>query len=239
LGRHRDRPAIIVATAGTTMTEAVDCTRSIRRVLRDLAITDAYLHVDAALAGLPLALLDRDQRPGFDLADGANSIAISGHKFLGTPFPCGLLLTRRSLRDRVGRSVDYIGSVDSTIGGSRSGHAPVLLWYALRHFGVAGLRRRAEQAREVAAYAVARLGEAGVPAWRHPHAFTVVLPTPPATVTDRWRLASADGLSHVVCVPGVTRAQIDAFATDVAKATMAGQSSLVMVPVPTGSTIRT
>ncbi len=214
LGYRRDRAAVVVATVGTTMTEAVDDVTTIRRVLADLAIRDAYIHVDAALAGIPLALLDSGQRPGFDIADGADSIAVSGHKFIGSPFPCGILLTRRTLRERVACSVPYIGGVDSTVGGSRSGHAPLLLWYATHRYGVDGLRKRAEESRDLAGYAVARLNEIGVPAWRHPHAFTVVLPTPPRAVTERWALASADGISHVICMPGVSARQIDAFVQD-------------------------
>lgn len=214
LRQRRDRPAIIVATVGSTMTEAVDDVGTIRALLRDLAFRDAYVHADAALAGIPLALLERDQRPAFDLADGADSLTISGHKFIGSPFPCGVLLTRLSLRNRVGRHVDYIGSMDSTIGGSRSGHAPLLLWYTTHRYGLEGLRRRAELARELAAYAVDRLNAVGVAAWRHPHAFTVVFPTPPATVTQRWTVATEGDTSHIICMPGITRGQVDDFVRD-------------------------
>lgn len=218
LRQRRDRPAIIVATVGATMTEAVDDVRVIRAVLRDLAQPDAFVHADAALAGVPLALLERWSRPGFDLADGADSITVSGHKFIGSPFPCGVLVTRRTLRDRIGRGIEYIAGLDSTGGGSRSGHAPLLLWYAIRRYGLDGLRHRAEESRQLAAYAVDRLIEAGVRAWRHPHAFTVVLPTPAAAVASRWSLATANGTSHLICMPGVTRAQIDEFVRDVASA---------------------
>ena len=218
VGQHRHRPAIVVATVGTTMTEAVDDVAAVRRVLHELAVRESYVHADAALTGVPLALLPSDRRPRFDLADGADSIAVSGHKFVGSPFPCGVALTRRSLRSRVGRRVDYIGSVDATIGGSRSGHAPLVLWYAVHTHGLDGLRQRADRSRELAEYAVSRLAGIGVPAWRHPHAFTVVLPTPPTVVTDRWALASAGGVSHLICMPGVSRGQVDAFVTDVAAA---------------------
>ncbi|HEX6871647.1 MAG TPA: histidine decarboxylase [Micromonosporaceae bacterium] len=214
LRQHRDRPAIVVASAGTTMTEAVDDVTRIRDLMRGLALRDTYVHVDAALAGIPLALLPRTERPGLDFADGADSIAVSGHKFVGCPVPCGIVITRRSLRDRIGRMVDYIGSVDSTIGGSRSGHAPLLLWCAIARYGVAGLRQRAEQSRELAAYTVNRLRDAGWAAWRHPLAFTVVLPTPPPAIVERWMLASSGGISHVICMPGMTRAQIDRFVAD-------------------------
>jgi histidine decarboxylase len=122
-----------------------------------------------------------------------------------------VLLTRRTLRERVGRPVDYIGSVDSTIAGSRSGHAPLVLWYAICRQGVDGLRARADASRELADYAVRRLRAIGMSAWRHPSAFTVVLPAPPPEIADRWMLATSGGMSHIICMPGVTRAQIDAF----------------------------
>jgi histidine decarboxylase len=214
VGAHRDRPAIVLATVGTTMTEAVDDVAAIRRVLDDLAIRSTYVHADAALSGLPLALLDPDIRPAFDLADGADSVSISAHKALGCPMPAGIVITRRSLRDRVAAAVDYIGTHDTTIGGSRSGHAPLLIWYALNHHGIDGLRARFHTCRQVAAFAVTELTSIGWPAWRHPHAFTVVLDTPPDPVRVKWRLASSHGQSHLIAVPGVSPHQIRALVHD-------------------------
>jgi histidine decarboxylase len=89
LRQHRDRPAVVVANIGTTMSEAVDDVTAIRRILTDTPISRAFIHADAALSGLPLALVPPDRPVGFDLADGADCISISGHKFLGAPFPCG------------------------------------------------------------------------------------------------------------------------------------------------------
>jgi len=214
LRTHRDKPAIVVATIGTTMTEAVDDVTAIRRVLTDVPIRHAHIHADAALSGLPLALVSPGCRPGFDLADGADSISVSGHKFVGSPFPCGVVITRESLRSRIGAPVDYIASADTTLGGSRSGHAPLLLWYAINTFGMEGLRARAQQSRHVAAYAHARLHQIGWRASRHPHAFTVVFDTPPAPVARTWRLATSNGQSHLICMPGVSPAQIDQFVAD-------------------------
>ena len=87
--RHRDQPAIIVANVGTAMSEAVDDVRRITEILDGLAITRRWVHADAALSGIPLALLDPEDRPGFDFADGADSVIVSGHKFIGAPMPCG------------------------------------------------------------------------------------------------------------------------------------------------------
>ena len=211
-----DRPVIVVACIGITMTEAVDDVRRIHQVLDDVGVSDRYIHSDAALAGIPLALTQR--RPGFDIGDGADSVAVSGHKFLGTPVPCGVVVARRHHADHLAHMVAYTGSPDSTITGSRSGHAAVMLWWAIHHYGSAGLQARAEQGRQVAGYACDRLQRIGWPAWRNPLALTVVLRPLPPDVAARWPLATADGWSHLICMPGVTRARIDAFITDVAQA---------------------
>jgi len=211
--RNRDRPAVVVANVGTTFTEAVDDVSRIRTVLRAAGVHRHFVHSDAALSGIPLALLD--ERPGFDLADGADSIAVSGHKFVGSPFPCGVVITRRSANEHLGRPVVHTRSPDTTISGSRSGHAPLLLWYAIRQHGLDGLRRRAEEARDLAAYTAEKLAALGWPAWRNPYAFTVVVRTPSASLARRWMLADGgDGWSHIVCMPGVTRDHIDRFLSD-------------------------
>ena len=218
--RRRDRPALIVANLGTAMNEAADDVRRIAEILDGLAVTHRWVHADAALAGIPLALLHPDARPGFDFADGADSVIVSGHKFLGAPWPCGVLVVRDSHRPYAARAATYTGSPDSTLTNSRSGLAALGLWLTLRRHGLEGLRARAEQARDTATYAHGRLVEIGWPAHRHRHAFTVVLDTPPAAVISKWPLASQDGRSHIVCVPGVTRDQIDAFVADLQAATM-------------------
>ena len=177
LHRRRRFPAIVVATAGTTMTEAVDDTSRIRAVL-DEHHAGGQLHVDAALSGIPLAL---DGRLSLDDASGIGSVAISGHKFFGTPTPCGIVLIRDHLR-AAGPRVAYTATADTTITGSRCGLSAALLWHAIAVHGREGHRWRASEARRLAAYTVERLNAVGWPAWRHPHAFTVVLPTPPEHV---------------------------------------------------------
>ncbi|MEV7230947.1 histidine decarboxylase [Polymorphospora sp. NPDC051019] len=225
LTKHPGRSALVVATAGTTMTEACDDLRQITAVLDDIGVPARYVHVDAALAGIPLALLEPDQRPGFDLADGANSIVVSGHKFLGTPMPCGVLVTTAAAPTQA--PVSYIGSPDTTITGSRNGHAPLILRAALQRHGLTGLRHRAEQARALAAHTVDRLTEIGWPARRNQHAFTVVLdrPPPPA-VAARWSIPTENRRSHIVCMPGLTQHDLDRFVNELRNATRRQQRAI-------------
>jgi histidine decarboxylase len=218
VAEHRHRAIVLVANIGTTMTEAVDNLHQVTAVLDAAGVHRRWIHADGALAGLPLALLAPDTRPGVDLGDGADSMIISGHKFPGCPMPCGVVVLRRSLCGAGASTVAYTGSPDSTISGSRSGGAALVLWYGLRKHGIDGLRRRAERSRALAAYLHQRLEAMGWACLRNPLAFTVALKTPPGDVAERWMLPTEDGWSHVVCMPGVTRPQVDAFLRDVAKA---------------------
>ena len=213
LAAHRGRPVIVVATAGTTMTEAVDDTEQIRAVLSQLGISRYHLHVDAALSGIPLAL---DGRLQLSEASGVDSVAISGHKFFGTPVPCGLVLMREQIR-QPGTHIAYTATTDTTITGSRSGLAAAMLWYAVAKFGTTGHRARVQAARDLAAYTNRRLAEIGWIAERHEHAFTVVLRTPPASIRSKWLLATDGPQSHVICMPGITQGQMDALIADLAE----------------------
>jgi histidine decarboxylase len=213
---RRDAPPIIFANVGTTMKEARDDIVVIRSILDDLAIEKRYIHCDAALCGGYAAFLDPP--PAWDFEDGADSIAISGHKFLGSPIPCGIVLARRAHVDRIGHSVAYIGSVDTTISGSRNGFTPLILWYAIRSLGREGMKRRTERSLQTAAYAEKRLRQAGIEAWRNPQALTVVFQQPPREIRDKWQLASAGGYSHLICMPHVRREQIDELIGDIQNA---------------------
>ena len=210
---HRHQPAIILANIGTTMTEAKDDVPSIRAVLKECAIKSHYIHCDAALAGTYLALLEDD--PSFDFAHGADSIAISGHKFIGSPIPCGVVLVKKNYKERIGRTIPYIGTLDTTITGSRNGHSPVFLWYALKQMGREGLKARAENSLQLAAYTIQQLAEIGIKAWRNHNAITVVFPKPSKEVCVKWQLATEGEWSHIICMPGVTKETIDAFVGDI------------------------
>ncbi|GAB7036485.1 MULTISPECIES: aminotransferase class V-fold PLP-dependent enzyme [Catenuloplanes] len=227
----RGRPAIVLATVGTTLTEAVDDVPRIRATLRRAGATGGYVHADAALAGLPLALASAGPPPFGLTGAGADSLSISGHKFLGVPFPCGVYLARRAPGVAADPGDLMCGAPDA-LSSSRSGHAALILWYLMRRHGRDGLRELADRGRATAEYAERALTAAGWPAWRaHPQARTVVFATPPRPVPRDWPMPSVGGLSHIVCTPGVTRARIDLFVAAVAEAAHAHpRSELVCQP---------
>jgi histidine decarboxylase len=209
---HRDKPAIIFANIGTTMTEAKDDILKIRSILDQLVITEHYIHSDAALCGGLAPFID--PRAAFDFKDGADSISVSGHKSFGSPIPCGIIIAKKQNVSRIARSIAYIGSLDTTITGSRNGLTPLFLWYMIKKLGRSGLRKRVEQALTMAEYTQKNLCQAGIAAWRNPNAITVVFPEVAESIREKWQLATADGNTHLICMPNVRKDQIDEFLED-------------------------
>ena len=209
---NRDAPVILAANIGTTMKGAVDDLGRMREILDDLAITDSYIHADAALSGMILPFVDEPQPYGFDA--GFDSVAISGHKMIGSPLPCGVALTRSDYVARIARSIEYVGVLDTTLTGSRNAITPLMMWYALRQRGLDGFREMVSGCLAVADYAVARFNDSGIPAWRNRNSVTVVFPKPSDGVVRKWQLAPYEGIAHLITMPHVTRETIDQVVDD-------------------------
>jgi histidine decarboxylase len=204
---HRDVPPIIFANIGTTMKQAIDSLPKIKSILKDLAISEYYLHSDAAFPGSYLPFIEN--RPEFDFSHGIDSISISGHKFIGSPVPCGMVLAKRDNIQRIGRRIEYIGAMDTTIPGSRSAVTPMVLWVAMKRWGAEGFKELANHCLEKAQYLVDNLQAEGVPAWRNDHGITVVMPRPSDEMLRRWSMAPEHDIAHVITTGHVTPEILD------------------------------
>ena len=151
----------------------------------------------------------------FDFKDGADSISISGHKFIGSPIPCGVIVTKKSNRDRISKGIAYIGSLDTTITGSRNGHSPLFMWYAIKKMGLDGLKMRYKKSLEIAEYCENLLKSKNIEAWRNPNSLTVIFPRVSNFVKTKWQLATEGDFSHVICMPNVNKSQIDDLISDI------------------------
>ena len=214
---NRDVPAVIMANIGTTMRGAIDDISRIRAILDDLLVSSVYIHADAALSGMILPFVDDPQPFGFD--SGIDSISISGHKLIGAPLPCGVVVTRRAYMERVGRAIEFVGAHDTTLSGSRSALAPLMMWYALASKGEAGFRQVVAGMLDTAQYAVDLFNRHDIPAWRHRNSVTVVFPRPPAEVISRWQMAPEKQEAHIITMPHVTRKMVDELVADCAGVT--------------------
>lgn len=132
-------PVAVVATAGTTLTGAVDPLDAIAG-----ACAGVWLHVDGAY-GLPAAAVEPERFAGLDRAD---SVTLDAHKWLGVQKSCSAVLLREAghLRAAYGHDERYMlhegdqaNPVDRTLEYSRPLRS-LRLWLALRVHGAAQYR---------------------------------------------------------------------------------------------------
>lgn len=155
-------PFLVVASAGTTNTGAVDPLNDVANLCeRD----NLWMHVDAAYAGFAaLTPKGAEALAGIERAD---SVTLDPHKWLFVPFECGCLLARdpRKLEEAFSVHPEYLTDVRARehevnfadLGEqlTRSSHA-LKVWMSVSYFGVDAIAeaiargvRRAERAEEI------------------------------------------------------------------------------------------
>lgn len=136
-------PIAVVATAGTTLTGAIDPLAEIATVCRERGV---WLHVDGAY-GLPAASVPGRAGLFAGLAD-ADSCSVDAHKWLYLPKACGVVLVRDAaqLVDAFAHEQGYLPhqqhelhAADITLEYSRPFRA-LKLWLAFRAHGAAQFR---------------------------------------------------------------------------------------------------
>jgi histidine decarboxylase len=116
--------------------------------------------------------------------------------------------------DRISRAVAYLKSNDTTLMGSRSGHAVLSIWARLFGHGYGGYAHDALRCSLRAAALAERLRASGRPVMCNPHSLTVVFDEPGADMVKRYQLATAKGQAHAIVMPNVTDDLLDRFVTD-------------------------
>jgi aromatic-L-amino-acid/L-tryptophan decarboxylase len=149
-------PVAVVATAGTTLTGAVDPIEALADICKSRGV---WLHVDGAY-GLPAACVS-SSKAIFQGLERADSVSIDAHKWLYLPKACGIVLVRdrKSLINAFSHQENYmvhdeienpLNPVDMTLEYSRPFRS-LKLWLALRVHGAdqfrAAIERNLEQAR--------------------------------------------------------------------------------------------
>mmetsp|Transcript_20123 Transcript_20123/g.59751 ORF Transcript_20123/g.59751 Transcript_20123/m.59751 type:complete len:217 (-) Transcript_20123:442-1092(-) len=143
------------------------------------------------------------------------SVSVSGHKFVGAPVPCGVVITRFKYVMALSTDVEYLNSRDATIMGSRNGHAPIYLWYQLTRKGYDGMKADVERCMRNAHTLREMLTKAGIKASLNELSNTVVFERPAEeTFVRKWQLACEGSIAHVVVMPNVTIDKLEAFVGD-------------------------
>jgi aromatic-L-amino-acid decarboxylase len=185
-----DLPCSIVATVGTTATTAIDPVANIAAVARRHGI---WLHVDAAMAGSAMIL--PECRWMWKGIEGADSLVINAHKWLGAPFDCSVYYVRdpEHLMRVMSTNPSFLQStVDGEVKNLRDWGIPLgrrfralKLWFLIREQGVSGLQKRLR--RDMANARALAKQVAGTPGWR------VLAPVHLQTVCVRHEPAGLEG----------------------------------------------
>ncbi len=205
------KEAIVVANIGTTMMGAVDRVPRLSRIL-DKHKVRAIIHADAALYGMVLPFVSDIL---FDFRTRIDSIAISGHKFVGSPIPCGILLARRKAVEKLRTYIEYIDGHDSTLSGSRDAFTSLVFWYRIHTIGLRGFKKQVRRSVDLADFLVAGLKKIGWPGV-HQSYVTVSFKRPSDRLINKWELAAKDDTAHVICMPHETKAELRDFLRDLA-----------------------
>lgn len=184
------RPCAVVATTGTTATTAIDPVGAVARVAREHGL---WLHVDAAMAGSAMIL--PECRHLWDGVEGADSLVLNAHKWLGAAFDCSLYYVRdpEHLVRVMSTNPSYLqSSADGRVRNYRDWGIPLgrrfralKLWFLLRCEGAERLRERLRRDLANARWLADRV--ASEPGWR------VLAPVALQTVCVRHEPAGLSG----------------------------------------------
>jgi histidine decarboxylase len=209
LSKNIHKPALINANLGTTMTGAIDNTKEIYRILQKFNKTDYYLHADGALMGFVIPFIQED----LFFKRHIHSMSISGHKFLGIKMPCGVFMMEKRFLNLIQNNVEYIGSSDCTISGSRNGHTPIFYKYIIDKKKMSGFKEDINTCIELSEYVLEQIPCA----WRNQNSITIIFPKPSKGLIDKWQLATEGDISHIIVMPHVTKEKLDLFIKDYKK----------------------
>jgi histidine decarboxylase len=222
--KAKGQKVVIVANVGTTIKGAVDDVDGILLALQkqQFASSDFFMHIDGALFGIMLPYIQQQRGEPQTITfakPGIGSVSVSGHKFLGSPVPCGVVITRNTNIQCLAQDIPYIASRDATILGSRNGHAPIFMWYALVKKGEKGLRQDVKLCIENAHYMRDTLINKGIQdVILNEYSSTVVFRKPnDEHFIKKWQLACNNDVCHVVIMPNVSREKIDIFVDELSR----------------------
>jgi histidine decarboxylase len=200
-----NRTVILSLNIGTTMKGGIDDVDGVIELLKARNLK-FYIHCDGALSGM----LMRDNYISFKKE--IHSVSVSGHKFLGCPFPCGVIITRKNLVQKLAISIEYIGSLDTTIMGSRNGHSILFMWYILQKKTKADFLKEYDICVANAKHVEKETQKSNTNLFILRNGNTVVLKRPPCEeFVKKWQLACSKDMCHVVVMPNITLDVLNTF----------------------------
>lgn len=233
LSEHRQHPALVVATIGTTFKGAID---PIDRIREALTGYQSFLHLDAALFG---GYLPHTSHAAEVACQSANhptklrydAIAVSCHKFFGFPSPAGLFITTAGHFEEFNRyfskihNPEYIHHVPGTITCSRDAVKPAEFYFFAQPAALAGMAIDAKNMLQNTDYLLAQMQTHFAnlqPTRVNSLSNTLYFRKPSERIIEKYSLATmqlniagqTQDYAHVVVMPHVSRLVLTEFIHD-------------------------
>lgn len=200
-----------------------------------------WFHVDGALGAAYMPFIEMayeagripHRGPNFDFRlPYVHSIAMSGHKWIGAPCPCGIYMTKTKYQLRPPDNPEYLGSPDTTFAGSRNGLSAMVFWDYLAKNSYAKQIETALYTEATADYAVRQLEvlaeQLQTDLWveRTPLALTIRFRQANPDIIFKYSLSSETlyvkgekrAYNHIFIMPHVTTELIDRLIVDLSQA---------------------
>jgi tyrosine decarboxylase/aspartate 1-decarboxylase len=200
----------LVGIAGTTEYGMVDPIQALSDIAVDRRV---FFHVDAAFGGLVIPFLEKPVPFDFTLP-GVSSISVDPHKMGMSPIPAGALLVREEqMLSPLAVATPYLTVRNVyTLTGTRPGGPVAGAFAVLEYLGREGMRSVVQGCMANTARLIAGLETFGIGRAVTPDVNVATFTcgeTPPGWQVSRTRR----GHLRIVCMPHVSRDQVEAFIT--------------------------
>ena len=193
-----------------------------------------WFHVDGALGASYMPFLKMAYKrgltniqppPDFDFKiPHVCSINTSGHKWPGSPWPCGIYMTKTGLQLLPPSDPEYVGSPDTTFAGSRNGLSALNWWTYISTYNFDAQVKKVVHCLGLAAYTYAELSKFPQDIWLKysPLTLSIRFKKPNDEITHKYTLAvetiPEDGEErtyiHIYLMGHVTKELIDNLIAD-------------------------
>ena len=195
LDYYRQNGIILCLTLGTTMTCGYDDINGSIDLLNKLEINKKFIHIDGALGGLIMPFFDITKTKYNEI----DSIAVSGHKILGLPFPAGVFITKKEYWDLVYEYTPYISKKDGTLFGSRNGLSILYLYIAVHKLPT--IKNKVKEMIDLTMRTVSILHKNNVPVEMVKNGLAILLPSVKfhpkfVKIQEKYKLADNDKICH-------------------------------------------
>ncbi|ADG92821.1 putative histidine decarboxylase [Arcobacter nitrofigilis DSM 7299] len=202
-----------------------------------------WFHVDGALGAAYMPYLEKALKqklikkpsknykfPIFDFRiKEIHSISMSGHKYIGSPWPSGIYMSKIKYQLKPVDDPMYIGAPDTTFAGSRNAFSPLIFWEYLSNNSMKSHIKEVVKCEEMAQYAFKKLKalDKKDKLWiqRSPLSLTIRMKIPNKKLVFKYSLSTEElyvngeprEYAHIYIMHHVDKNLIDSFIEDLKK----------------------